>query len=1209
MTVSSNHTQQTIRYWRQSLIDSDKIGFDKKKTYEILGSENGTQSLSQSSIDRLFNEYKDYRARLEPLKDKKYKDAPENFDHVPILYVPFVGRHIDNRGKETIAAPLSVEATLTEGGCINITPESIPYFNPEYIEPYTKEGFSFGITREQLDNAISAVGLIPTTTNPDNLQEYLDKILQHALGDQYKGLEFLEPYQETCERYVVLDLEQKGLSQSLIKTYQEILERDETPVLLKSVFKTPQNCIAAQTKENEERHCGHVSGEFPLNDGQRLALYAGTTLQDGEILAVTGPPGTGKTTLIGNAIASAWVAAALEESEAPVTFVTSTNNQAVQNALNSFPDIRDLPDDHPFKARTVLLERWVKDAGAFGTLFPSSTQLKKDETKKFLCVSRERGKTKWSGWICDLETPEQLDQRKAYYLECANKSVTNQNELTDISTAVQHVHALMEAAKKQLDNALTLKFYLEKFITTYPTDDLTSYFAERIETFTTKKELQVTGIRNSQKQLDQKQDTLGSYKTIARRAITLFTPLNLIEGIGSLFLKSYKQRRSARVIDFLGDQDLSAESWGFDTILTEPQIREHLSHKERSLKDTVKAAQNDLNTQTEALTSLEQKLQALQKQQSDYESLVERCRKLLCSIYPENAAHCESRLSQLKKTPSLILEEIDRYHRLLLFILASRYWEGRWLLELEVHSESKRNQNLYGSLQTDVEGFFRRISKLTPCLGSTLHTLPNLLQYFCRDTQSNPRLYNFLDMLIMDEAGQVATETGMVGLALAKKAMVIGDTDQIEPVRKFGEYQDARLMKQFGLIDMYEQFNENGLSISEGNMMHMAKAQTAASLDDKTQGMFLSDHWRCVPEIIGYCNTLVYQGRLKPRKPSADQQAFPPMGFAHVSSGSVKRGGSRCNPVEALAIAKWIKQNEEKLQNAYGDGTQPLKNIIGIVTPFAAQSNEIKQALKREGVDTKIQVGTVHRFQGGEKNMIIFSPVYGADDGVSSYFFDQGKNMLNVAVSRAKYSFLTFGDMRVFAGQSTQKPSGLLGQYLFADPNNEITDVEVPTRVKSTIRARCERIRTLEDHRQVLHEALTQSQTRLVITSAFLSINAIEDDDIIPLLGQAAGRGVEIRVLYDRAFNRDKAIAHKAIMAFQRAGLTIHGVWGIHYKTLAYDDDFYIDGSFNWLSAQRNQHSIYHHQEGSILVRGSEAKEWIDQTWAEATDFIEASKT
>lgn len=60
--------------------------------------------------------------------------------------------------------------------------------------------------------------------------------------------------------------------------------------------------------------------------------------------------------------------------------------------------------------------------------------------------------------------------------------------------------------------------------------------------------------------------------------------------------------------------------------------------------------------------------------------------------------------------------------------------------------------------------------------------------------------------------------------------------------------------------------------------------------------------------------------------------------------------------------------------------------------------------------------------------MVIFSAVYSkhADGG----FIDQRTSMLNVAVSRAKNTFLVFGDMDVFTAAPKSRPRGLLAHYL-----------------------------------------------------------------------------------------------------------------------------------------------------------------------------------
>ena len=89
-----------------------------------------------------------------------------------------------------------------------------------------------------------------------------------------------------------------------------------------------------------------------------------------------------------------------------------------------------------------------------------------------------------------------------------------------------------------------------------------------------------------------------------------------------------------------------------------------------------------------------------------------------------------------------------------------------------------------------------------------------------------------------------------------------------------------------------------------------------------------------------------------------------------------------------------------------------VKKIVGIITPFAAQKKLLKKVLKQIKLEA-VETGTIHAFQGAERHVIIFSPVYTSlDKGI--FFFDRGVNMLNVAVSRAKDSFIVVGDMDIF---------------------------------------------------------------------------------------------------------------------------------------------------------------------------------------------------
>ncbi|MBS4535692.1 hypothetical protein GOQ29_08690 [Clostridium sp. D2Q-14] len=148
---------------------------------------------------------------------------------------------------------------------------------------------------------------------------------------------------------------------------------------------------------------------------------------------------------------------------------------------------------------------------------------------------------------------------------------------------------------------------------------------------------------------------------------------------------------------------------------------------------------------------------------------------------------------------------------------------------------------------------------------------------------------------------------------------------------------------------------------------------------------------------------------------------------------SSKSGGSRYNLNEIQAIAMWINQNSERIKLAYPDKDE--KNFIGIITPFKVQEILIKkefQKLLPFDIRKNISYGTVHTFQGAERQIVIMSTAYGRLDGC--YFIDIKESMLNVTVSRAKDSFLVFGDINCL-DKSNQSASGLLRSYI---ENNKI---------------------------------------------------------------------------------------------------------------------------------------------------------------------------
>lgn len=115
----------------------------------------------------------------------------------------------------------------------------------------------------------------------------------------------------------------------------------------------------------------------------------------------------------------------------------------------------------------------------------------------------------------------------------------------------------------------------------------------------------------------------------------------------------------------------------------------------------------------------------------------------------------------------------DRFVRFRLFLLATHYWEGRWLLAMEKalpELQKVRQSGRGGNDRSIVEPMWSRRMMLTPCAVSTFATLPRKMM--CRDNASGSYrteyLFNHIDLLIVDEAGQVLPEVAGPSFALAK---------------------------------------------------------------------------------------------------------------------------------------------------------------------------------------------------------------------------------------------------------------------------------------------------------------------------------------------------------------------------------------------------------------------------------------------------------
>ncbi len=223
------------------------------------------------------------------------------------------------------------------------------------------------------------------------------------------------------------------------------------------------------------------------------------------------------------------------------------------------------------------------------------------------------------------------------------------------------------------------------------------------------------------------------------------------------------------------------------------------------------------------------------------------------------------------------------------------------------------------------------------------------------------------DYLIMDEASQVDLATGALALASAQNAVIVGDLKQLpNVVPEVMLRQSEALFHRYQLPEGYH-FGQNSFLKS-----------VCTVIRDVPQTL-LREHYRCHPKIIGFCNQKFYHNQLVIM--TEDQEEPDTLLVYKTVMGSHHRGHLNQRQIDVTM--------EEVLPRLRDTAPED----IGIIAPYRAQV----QAFSRAMGETAVEVDTVHKFQGREKDAIVITTV---DDRVTD--FSDDPYLLNVAISRAK---------------------------------------------------------------------------------------------------------------------------------------------------------------------------------------------------------------
>ena len=257
---------------------------------------------------------------------------------------------------------------------------------------------------------------------------------------------------------------------------------------------------------------------------------------------------------------------------------------------------------------------------------------------------------------------------------------------------------------------------------------------------------------------------------------------------------------------------------------------------------------------------------------------------------------------------------------------------------------------------------------------------------------SRPEFAKSVDVLFVDEAGQMSLANVLAVTQAAHSIVLLGDPQQLEQPKK-GTHPE-------------------GVGLSA--LQHMLGSHVTIPAG---RGIFLPETWRLSRDIATFTSEAFYEGRLR-SKPGLERQQLVGSAFTGRAlwAVDVKHEGNRNasdEEVEAVdQLVTALLKSGSRWVDELGREAQITGRDILVVAPFNAQVGRLAEKLAPRGV----AVGTVDKFQGQEAPVAIYSMTASSpEDAPRGLEFLYSLNRLNVATSRARCAVFVVANPRLFA--------------------------------------------------------------------------------------------------------------------------------------------------------------------------------------------------
>ena len=250
---------------------------------------------------------------------------------------------------------------------------------------------------------------------------------------------------------------------------------------------------------------------------------------------------------------------------------------------------------------------------------------------------------------------------------------------------------------------------------------------------------------------------------------------------------------------------------------------------------------------------------------------------------------------------------------------------------------------------------------------------------------------NKFDIVIIDEASQ-SDISSLILLYMAKKIIIVGDDKQVSP---------SDVGVNIDKINMFRRKYIKGKVANDD--LYGIRASLYSIVSTTFQPISLREHFRSVPEIIGYSNRTSYDNQILPLRDSNSSILKPAIIDYKVNGRRDEK--SKINRIEAETIVSLIEAC--LAMKEYKNSTFGVISLLGDEQAELIQDLIVKRIPATEIENHKILCGNSASFQGDERDIMFISLVDSSEENKSLRLVGEGvegaiRKRYNVAISRAK---------------------------------------------------------------------------------------------------------------------------------------------------------------------------------------------------------------